>query len=212
MDKNPKKQGDQKMKLYTHPLSGNAYKAELLLSHLGVEFEKVNVDIFKGEHQTGEFTKLNPNRKIPVLVDGDFVIWESNALLFYIARKFAPSPYLPEDPEAFGKMAQWVIFGKTTLDPPLALVRFWTKYLPSEKVDAKAVAQKRVEGRVALEILNEGLKNREFLADTYTIADIACYPYVSLAHEGEIDISQYPEVSNWVKTVESQPGFTQMRI
>ncbi len=198
------------MKLYTHPLSGNAYKAELLLSHLGAEFEKINIDIFRGENRTDEFRKLNPNCKIPVLVDGDFVMWESNALLFYIARKFAPNSYLPEDPEAFGKVAQWVVFGKTTLDTSLALARFWTKYLAAEKVDEDALTQKRKEGRAALEILNGALKNREFLSDGYTIADIACYPYVSLANEGEIDISPYPEVSKWVGRIESQPGFVRM--
>ncbi|WP_462137269.1 glutathione S-transferase family protein [Candidatus Mycalebacterium sp.] len=198
------------MKLYTHPLSGNAYKSELLLSYLGAEFEKIVIDIFKGEHQTDEFKKLNPNCKIPVLVDGDFVMWESNALLFYIARKFAPNPYLPEDPEGFGKVAQWVVFGKTTLDTPLALARFWTKYLSPDKVDADALEQKRAEGRAALEVFNGCLAGREFLAGSYTIADIACYPYVALANEGEIDISQYPEVAKWVKRVESQPGFVSM--
>ncbi|QMU56444.1 MAG: glutathione S-transferase [Candidatus Mycalebacterium zealandia] len=198
------------MKLYTHPLSGNAYKSELLLSHLGADFEKITIDIFKGEHQTDEFKKLNPNCKIPVLVDGDFVMWESNALLFYIGRKFAPNPYFPEDPEQFGSVAQWVVFGKTTLDTPLALARFWTKYLPSDKVDAVALEQKRAEGLAALEVFNGCLAGREFLADSYTIADIACYPYVALAHEGEIDISKYPEVVKWVKRIESQPGFVSM--
>lgn len=197
------------MKLYTHPLSGNAYKSELLLSHLGAEYEKVNIDIFSGEHQTDEFRKLNPNCKIPVLVDGDFVMWESNALLFYIGRKFAPNKYLPEDPEGFGKAAQWVIFGKTTLDTPLALSRFWTKY-PSEKVDTAALEQKRAEGRAALEVLNGCLEGKDFLTGSYTIADIACYPYVALAHEGEVDISQYKAVAGWVKRVESQPGFVPM--
>lgn len=181
-----------------------------MLSHLGAEFERIVIDIFKGEHRTDEFRKLNPNCKIPVLVDGDFVMWESNALLLYIARKFAPNPYLPEDPEQFGKVAQWIVFGKTTLDTPLALARFWTKYLPPEKVDADALAQKRAAGRAALEVFNGCLAGREFLADSYTVADIACYPYVSLAHEGEIDISQYPEVLAWVKRVESQPGFVAM--
>lgn len=198
------------MKLYTHPLSGNAYKAELLLNHLGVEFEKVNTDIFKGEHQTDGFVALNPNRKIPVLVDGDFVMWESNALLFYIGRKFAPNPYFPEEPEAFGLAAQWVLFGKTTLDTPLALARFWTKFLPPEKVDSAALEQKRKEGHAALEILNGALEGREFLAGRYTIADIACYPYVALAHEGEVNIGEYSAVSQWVKRVESQPGFKPM--
>ncbi len=198
------------MKLYTHPLSGNAYKAELLFSHLGARFEKIVVDVFKGGQNADEFVKLNPNRKIPVLVDGDFVIWESNALLFYIARKFAPNSYLPEEPENFGKVAQWVLFGKTTIDPALAVARFWTKFLPAEQIDADALAEKRSEGKAALAILNDGLKNREFLADGYTIADIACYPYVALAHEGEVDISRYPEVAGWVQRVESQPGFVKM--
>lgn len=199
------------MKLYTHPLSGNSYKSELLLSLLGVEIEKISVDIFKGEHKTEEFGKLNPNRKIPVLVDGDFVLWESNAILFYIARKFAPNPFLPENPERFGKVAQWVVFGKTTLDTPLALARFWTKFLPAGQVDADALAQKRSEGRSALNILNGCLKNGGFLAGDFTIADIACYPYVALADEAEIDVSEYPEVAKWLERVESRERFLKIK-
>lgn len=199
------------MRLYTHPLSGNSYKAELLLSHLGVSCEKVVVDIFKGEHKTEEFKKLNPNCKIPVLVDGDFVMWESNALLFYIARKFAPTPYLPEDPDRFGMVAQWVLFGKTSIDPALALARFWTKFLPADQVNPDALAQKRREGESVLGIMNKCLPEcGEFLAGGYTIADMACYPYIALAGEGGVDVSEYPEVSEWLKKVESQPGFIAM--
>ena len=75
------------MKLYDHPLSGNCYKARLLLSHLGVEYEKIRVELFEGEHKSDSFTKLNPNQKIPVLIDGDYTIWESNAVVLYIAKK-----------------------------------------------------------------------------------------------------------------------------
>ena len=87
------------MKLYEHPLSGNAYKAKLLLRQLSVEYEGITVDIFAGEHKKEEFSALNPNCKVPVLSDGDFVMWESNAILFYLAKKFSPNPYLSDDPE-----------------------------------------------------------------------------------------------------------------
>ena len=95
------------IKLYDHPLSGNCYKARLALAQLGVEYERVFVDIFKGEHKSEGHRGMNPNMKIPVLTDSDFTMWESNAILRYIGKKYSPNTIFPEDPEAFGRAAQW---------------------------------------------------------------------------------------------------------
>ncbi|MGE5444916.1 MAG: glutathione S-transferase family protein [Ignavibacteriales bacterium] len=117
------------IKLYDHPISGNCYKVRLALNQLGIRYEKINVDIFKGEQSNLEFVSLNPNKKVPVLVDGDFVLWESNAILLYLGRKFAPNPLYSEDPKVFGLISQWLFFGKTTADPSLARARFMTRFV-----------------------------------------------------------------------------------
>jgi glutathione S-transferase len=79
------------IKLYDHAVSGNCYKIRLALNQLGVKYERVNVDIFKGEQTRPEFVALNPYKKIPVLVDGDFIMWESNGILLYLGKRFAPN-------------------------------------------------------------------------------------------------------------------------
>ena len=195
------------IKLYEHPLSGNAYKAKLLLHQLSVEYEGVTVDIFAGEHKKEEFSALNPNCKIPVLSDGDFVMWESNAILFYLAKKFSPNPYLSDDPETYGLIAQWAFFGKTTIDPNLALARYFAKFLPPDQVPPGMMEKLHAQGNVALAILEDHLSRTEFLSGDYSIADIACYPYTMLCEEGGFDLEPYPSVRRWCGSVEGTPDF-----
>ena len=198
------------LKLYDNPLSGNSYKSRLLLNHLGVEYERINVDIFKGEQNDPKFAALNPNKKIPVLVDEDFVIWESNALLFYIGKKYSPNPYYPEDPRTHGLAAQWLLYGKTTIDPNLAMARYLTRFVSRETREEHELAKYRAHGMMTLKILDDHLKDNKFLAGNYTIADMGCYPYVHLAPEGEIDLLAYPSVVSWIERIESQPGYVSM--
>lgn len=195
------------IKLYEHPLSGNAYKAKLLLHQLSVEYEGVTVDIFAGENKKEEFSALNPNCKIPVLADGDFVMWESNAILFYLANKFSPNPYLSDDPETYGLIAQWTFFGKTTIDPNLALARYFVKFLPPDQVPPGTLEKLHAQGNVALAILDDHLSRTEFLCGDYSIADIACYPYTMLCGEAGFDLEIYPSVRRWCASVEGTSNF-----
>ncbi len=198
------------IKLYDHPLSGNCYKVRLLLSQLGVPYERVIVDIFKGEHKSEEHQGMNPNMKIPVLQDGDFTMWESNAILLYLGRKFAPNDLFPDNPEAFGRAAQWLLFGKTTIDPNLALARYFLRFVPSEDRDENQLKRLHVEGNKALTVLNDHLTQNQFLAGSYSIADIGCYPYVLLSPEGGIDLSPFSSVISWIERIKSTPGYIGM--
>src|SRR5574341_1891491 len=176
------------IKLYNHPISGNCYKVRLDLNQLGVKYEKINVDIFKGEQSKPEFIALNPNKKIPVLVDGDFILWESNAILLYVGKKFAPNNIYSEEPKVFGAVTQWLFFGKTTIDPTIAKARFITRFVPKENQNEKELDALRAAGRSALHILNDHLNKHDFLAGSYSIADIGCYAYVHTAEEGEVSL------------------------
>ena len=195
------------MKLYDHPLSGNCYKARLLLSHLGVDYEKVRVELFEGEHKSESFTNLNPNQKIPVLVDGEFAIWESNAVALYIAKKYSPNSYYSDDPEEFGAIIQWSIFGKTSIDPFLAVSRYYLKFLGEGNCDKDSLKSLQEQGKHSLSIMDRHLSANDFLADKYSVADMCCYPYILLADEGGVDISKFPNVDNWCKRIENQPGY-----
>ena len=198
------------IRLYDHPLSGNCYKVRLALSQLGVEYERIYVDIFKGEHKRADYRGLNPNMKIPVLRDGDFTMWESNAILFYLGRKFAPNDLFPDDPQVFGRVAQWILFGKTTIDPSLARARYCMRFLTPEERDENELLRLHGEGNKALTVLNDHLSQNEFLAGTYSIADIGCYPYVELSPEGGIDLTPYGSVLSWIERIRETPGYIGM--
>lgn len=193
------------IKLYDHKLSGNAYKPRLLMHQLGVEFERVIVELFEGEHKNEEFTKINPNQKIPVIKDGDFVMWESNAILLYIAKKFSPNPYISDDPEVYGHIAQWVFFGKTSIDPNLAMARYLARFVPDH--DPKDMEKLHLQGNAVLKTLDDHLAGRDFIVDNYSIADIACYPYVMLSPEGNFDLTYYLNIQKWISNVESTDKF-----
>lgn len=195
------------MKLYDHPLSGNCYKARLLLSHLGVDYEKVRVELFEGEHKTESFTSINPNQKIPVLIDGDYTIWESNAVAIYIAKKYSPNIYFSDIPEEFGRIIQWSIFGKTSIDPYLAVSRYYLKFLGEGNFDQTQLESLQEQGNSSLRIMDSHLSENDFLAGNYSVADMCCYPYILLANEGGIDISVFTNVENWCRRIESQPGY-----
>lgn len=196
------------MKLYDHPLSGNCYKARLLLGHLGVDYERVSVDIFGGEHKKEDFKKLNPNQKIPVLVDGSVTIWESNAVVLYIAKKYSPNPYYSDNPEEFGLITQWLIFGKTSIDPYLAVSRYFLKFLGEGNFDDKQLVTLQQQGMNTLKILDTHLAENEFLAGNYSVADMCCYPYILLSPEGGFDLEGFPNVKRWCGSIEIQPGYT----
>ncbi len=198
------------LKLYDHPLSGNCYKVRLALSQLGVEYERVFLDIFKGEHYTAEYEELNPNRKIPVLIDDDFHIWESNAILLYIGKKYSPNRLYPEDLKIFGTVAQWLFFGKTSVDPNLAVARYLTKFLSPENRNEELLVKLQTQGNAVLKIMDNHLQQTDFLVGSYSIADIACFPYVNMAPEGGVDLSPYPSVILWRDRVSSQPRYITM--
>lgn len=198
------------IKLYDHPLSGNCYKVRLLLNHLGIDYEKVTVQIFEGEHKTESFAELNPSQKIPVLDDEGFLLWESNAILLYLAHKHSPNAYISSDPKIFGLISQWVIFGKTSVDPYLAIARYYKKFLGDGKYREEDLKKLHIQGENTLSILNRHLARSKFLAGDYSVADMACYPYIRLSHEGGFDLADYKNVTSWMNEVESQIGFIAM--
>ncbi|HEX9666519.1 MAG TPA: glutathione S-transferase family protein [Thermodesulfobacteriota bacterium] len=193
--------------LYDHPLSGNCYKVRLLLSHLGVHYERITIDFFKGENKTEDFKKLNPNQKIPVIRDGDLILWESSAILLYLGKKFSPNIYYSEELDRFGLISQWLFFGKTSIDPSLARARFMTRFVPEEKRDEGELRSLRNAGESALQILEDQLKKNDFLAGSYSLADIGCFPYVNMAEEGGVSLTPFPSVISWCERIGSQPGY-----
>src|SRR5947208_7704977 len=188
------------MKLYDYLPSGNRYKGRLLLSQLGHRFTLNEKDIAKGETRTPEFLAINPNGRIPVLeLDDGRHLSESDAILFYLAEG---TPFLPEERFARAAVLQWMFFEQYSHEPYIAVARFWTHYL------GKAVDAEKIErGYQALDVMERHLGARRFfVAERYTVADIALYAYTHVASEGGFDLAAYPNVRAWLARVAAEPG------
>ncbi len=198
------------MKLYGDGLSGNCYKIKLLMSLLDIPHEWVHVDITKAETHTPEFTALNANAKIPVLVlDDGNTLNESNAILNYLARD---SAYIPCDPLDHARMLSWQFFEQYSHEPFIAVARFINIYLgmPADKADEFASKQKG--GNKALQVMEGTLITRPFLVgNSLSLADISLYAYTHVAEEGGFHLAKYPSVQAWLTRISEHPGFVPMQ-
>jgi glutathione S-transferase len=192
------------LRLYDNWESGNAYKVRLLLAQLGLPFERVELDILRGETRTPDFLALNPNHRIPVLEwpDGRRLA-ESNAILFHLAEG---TPFLPRDAFERAQALQWMFFEQYSHEPYIAVLRFWhfSKQLDAHRDEVPAKLER---GRHALSVMEQHLGARDFFAGSrYSVADIALYAYTHVAHEGGFDLAPYPALCAWLARVAAQPG------
>ena len=194
------------MKLYDLELSGNSYRVRLLLSLLGLKHEIVPVNLMKSEQREPWFLKLNPRGQVPTLEDEGTVVWDSMAILVYLARKFGGEKWLPLDAKDMAEVMQWLAVMENETLYGLGKARVICKFkFPGNLEDAQLL------GRKGLELLEQRLAAHQWLAlDRVTIADIGCFPYVALAWEGEIELDRYPGVRGWIERVKSLPGFVGM--
>ena len=192
------------LRLYDYLESGNGYKVRLLLHQLGREFERVELDILAGATRTPEFLARNPNGRIPLLeLEDGTTLAESNAIQFYLAQA---TPLLPPDPLESARVLQWMFFEQYSHEPYIAVLRFWA-HAGLLDVKRAQVAERRERGDAALAVMEQHLESRAFfVAERYTIADIALYAYTHVADEGGFDLSRFPAVGAWLERVRAQPG------
>ena len=191
--------------LYGMALSGNAYKVRLLLELLGLEYEEIPVNLRTGENRTESFLALNPRGQIPILVDGEVTVWDSQAVLVYLARRYGRE-WLPTDPVPMAEVMQWLAVAENELLFGLARARAVVFF--GRDFD---LASCQEYGRAGLKVLEQRLAEHEWLAaGRPTIADIACMPYAALSHMGEIPLDDFPSVRAWIDRVRALPGFVAM--
>ncbi|MCJ2020353.1 glutathione S-transferase [Methylobacterium sp. E-065] len=192
--------------LYGLRLSGHSHRAELFLSLLELPFRFVEA-ASAAQREAAAFRRLNPLGQIPVLTDGDTVIADSNAILVYLAVRYAPdSGWMPGDPLGAAQVQRWlsIAAGEVRYGPALArlMVVFGAQ---ADRATVHAAAAR------ILTFMDGHLANRPYLAtDRATLADIACYSYVAHAPEGGVSLAPYPAVRAWLARVEALPGFVPM--
>jgi glutathione S-transferase len=191
--------------LYDHPASGNCMKARILLRQLDIPFDRVTVDLFKGETRTDEHFGRNPDGRIPVLeLDGGDTIAESGAILTHLGDG---TRYLPEERMPRTRVAQWMLFEQNRIEAELAYARFLR--LSGRHEQMPEVYENRLErGKDALVALDRGLSDgRDFVAGDYSIADIALYAYVHCAGDAGAEPRSHEHIAAWLDRVEATPAF-----
>jgi glutathione S-transferase len=192
------------MLLYDSKVSGNCYKVRLLLAHLGLQYERREVDVVDRSNRLELLGHLNPALRVPTLVlDDGRPLGESNAILWYFGEG---TQYVPEDRFERAQVLQWMFFEQYSHEPNIAVVRFWTRYaeVPGSEEE---IAARRKGGHAALIAMERRLEGASFLvAERYTIADIALYAYTHVAGEGGFDLSDYPAIRSWLDRVAGAPG------
>ena len=190
--------------LHGFSLSGHSHRVQLALSLMGLPHTVVQVDLKNGAHKSPEFLRRNPFGQVPVLEDDGTMLFDSNAILIYLATRYdADRRWLPRDPKGQADVQAWlsVAAGLIAFGPAAArlITVFGAKYNPEDVIG-------RAHG--LLKVMDGQLGTREFLVgNTATLADIAGYSYLSAAPEGNVDLAAYPNVRAWLARVEALPGF-----
>lgn len=193
------------LRLYDYAASANCLKVRMLLAELGRDFERVPVDIFAGETLTDAYAQVNPARTVPVLeIGADRRLTESAAILVYLAEG---TGLMPDDPFERAEVVRWLVYEQTDVIPATGGVRFRVQTGRLAPDDPR-LHRRRAAGEQVLDLLEGHLEGGRdfFVRDRCSIADIALYGYLHVAHEAGYDMSRRPALSGWIERVESRPG------
>jgi len=196
------------IQLYT-AATMNGYKPVLFLEEAGVAYDLTFVDFAKKEQKAPAFMELNPNGRIPTIVDrsnGDFAVFESGAILWYLAEKYRQ--FLPEAPNDRSEVLQWVMFQMGGIGPMMGQAMYFQRIAsPNGQHDPFAIKRYVDESRRLLEVLNTRLGGREWLAaEQYTIADMATYPWARAHVWAKVDVSDLPHLNAWFDRLDARPA------
>ncbi|SAI28830.1 glutathione S-transferase [Bordetella ansorpii] len=198
--------------LYDHPRSGNCYKVRLFLSLIGVPFRREFVDVLARKNQTEAYERISAWRQVPAIEDDGLALWDSQAILLYLAQKHAPQ-WLAPLPHS-GQMHAWLSVSSNEIAnslQPLRLTRVVSLAeaahhlgVREEMLDLEGLRQRTDR---LLNQLEKRLATHEWLAGARSVADLACYGYLSMAEEAGIDMRAYPALSAWRRRIEKLPGY-----
>ena len=193
------------MLLYNSPVSGNCYKVRLLFAHLGIDYDRRDLDVVDRSNRADVLGGLNPDLRVPTLVlDDGRPLAESGAILWYFAEG---TRFVPADAYHRAKVLQWMFFEQYSHEPAIAVVRFLVAYSGDAERHAKTIERLTPAGYRALDAMERQLDGSRYLVgDTLTLADIALFAYTHVAPEGGFDLAPYPAIRAWVERVAAEPG------
>ena len=188
--------------------SPNGLKVQIMLEETGLEYELHRVNLSEGDQKTPEYLKINPNGKIPAIVDRDelggdeVAIFESGAILLYLAEK--SGEFLPVDANGRWQVISWLMFQMAGIGPSLAQAGYFLNRAP-EPVP-HAVERYVSEAERLFGVVDRRLSEAEFIAGYYSIADIASFPWLRIHQRFGLDIADYPNVGRWLEAISVRPA------
>jgi glutathione S-transferase len=189
------------MKLYQHPFSPNCQKVIAVAHEVGQPLELATVEIFKGESRSPAMRAKNPNGKVPILEDADFFLWESTAMLAYIAAKAGRVDLAPTTPRERAEVDRWTSWQGAHFGPAIRKVSYErvVKKIMGRGAPDEAVVKAGVEEFAALaSVLEQNLGAKEYVCGRLTIADFDLAPYGALAADCGLGFDQYPKAKAWL--------------
>ncbi len=187
------------MKLYTFTITPNNRKVEAFVKHFGLPVEIHHVSFKDRETQSDEYGAINPMRKVPALVDGDFKLWESNAILTYLATMFPETGMLPTDPQGRADVDRWLHWQSCHLMPAMGALKV------AEEKDLETL-------QPLLRILDAQLAGKDYLLGKLTVADFAVSAYLMTKLGRQLDLSALPNVAAWRERMQNLKGFVETQV
>jgi len=188
-------------------MSPNTRRALVALEECGEAYTLVPVDLMSGEQRGEAYKKLNPTGRVPTLVSGDLVLWESNAIVAYLAALHPERLFAGNTPAERGEVARWTFMTASHLSPAIARIFAHTMRLPEDQRSPKVVEESRAELARCLEPLDARLRGRSYVVDQFGIADLAAAPSLAFAPMLGISLEAYPNVRAWLETVQARPAW-----
>jgi glutathione S-transferase len=200
------------VELYVFPPSPRAFKVMAIANHLGIDTTLHIVDLVKGDQKTPQYAAINPNMRIPTLKDGDYVLWESNAIGQYLASKKPGSGLFPEDERTRLDVTRWQFWDLAHWDPACAVFIFEhivkSAVLKNGEPDAAAIANGKESFHRAAKVLDAQLKGKKFVTgDTLTLADFSLGAPMNLADMARFPIEPYAQIRRWHGTLRALPAW-----
>lgn len=194
------------IRLFTTLLSGHGHRVKLFLTLLDIPFEVVELNMKAGDNRKPEYLALNPFGQVPTIQDGELTLFDSNAILVYLARRYGDASWLPDDPIGAAAVQRWLSLAAGQIAYGPCTARLVTVFgAPHDHETAKKVAVKLFDA------IEQELANKPFAAgDHVTIADIAAHTYIAHAPEGGVSLEPYPNIRAWLRRVEALPRFLAM--
>jgi len=199
------------MKLYVTPPSPRAFKVVAVMHHLALDAEIAFVDLLHGDHMKPEFAALNPNRKMPVLEDDGFLLWESNAIMQYLASKRPEAGLWPANPRHQADVSRWQCWELAHWERAcgtLVFERFVKGRFGQGDPDPNEVARGERDFHQVAQVLDEHLRGRDWLVGRgLTLADVSVAAWLTVAQYGRYPMAEYKEIARWYRGLEALPAW-----